>query len=625
MPKNKTKINDLYQYILGEWRTIDLSKVPPANRELKKEMEKNKRKEFFKSITEDPDLSPSLRQLLRQNQSHELEDILYGDHEQPLPSLDLIIPADEEIQKKFLELNKQHQNFPENDTSYQQKFLKLYKICALICILIEKFKMNNDLIVYEILTQLNDKNFSDIQTYLMQNKENIDLTEEAHQVLPNAEEFLEFAKLCVKHFIPENAQSCFAQGLEIRKKQKTVDLLPNVVIDGAKCKHPGYYLVKVPIGDPIAYLMGKMTNCCMYITFMGVKCNIDVITNPHSTFYVLIKSKFKQKKHPPIHNEKGAIDCNNYTVVGGGYAWLSQHHNLTFDSWENKHYKTNAISIDMLNLFAREIISQENSIFRVTVGTGTKTPNLNWTKLRSPENPLDSYTYKDEASEQFLIGFDERRIQSFCDWIKLLYGTTIQPKELDIYSYEQLEKIEAILKHKDHIMHLQTESKYDLSAFIIHVMENINEYFDEVSFLSMLPSDLVTQKNISILKKHNMITSSENKILIEALRSLARLNLATQENFELCLTHESHLEIAKAILYLQNKKPTLLTQENLQKLSNRVVARDALMAVEQWVKKVEKQEKKALEKKQDLNLFGGNASTVTSLDTPSSQSQKNVK
>jgi len=132
--------------------------------------------------------------------------------------------------------------------------------------------------------------------------------------------------------------------------------------------------VKLPVDDPRAYVLGHMTNCCQSIGGHSEACVIDGVTRENNGFYVLLKAKrASEKKLSPL-DENGKINYIHFDIVGQGYAWITEQHNLTFDSWENLTPKQDdEIIIIFLKKFAQQITHAKDSTFlRVTIGRGGK-------------------------------------------------------------------------------------------------------------------------------------------------------------------------------------------------------------------------------------------------------------
>lgn len=142
------------------------------------------------------------------------------------------------------------------------------------------------------------------------------------------------AKLCMQYHINE---SIFDGCLEIEKSRKKYDNLPAIDIDGAEVaeEYTGYHLIKLPINDARAYVLGHITNCCQSMGGESEACVIDGITRENNGFYVLLKNKNLKTNQSSPRLENGQINYKDYAIVGQGYAWLSTLGNLTFDSWEN--------------------------------------------------------------------------------------------------------------------------------------------------------------------------------------------------------------------------------------------------------------------------------------------------
>jgi hypothetical protein len=166
------------------------------------------------------------------------------------------------------------------------------------------------------------------------------------------------------------------------KKVAAPKIKPNVTASSLVSQKPqattkpatGYWLVKLPIEDPRAPILGHVTNCCQSIGGHSEKCVIDGMKRESNGFYVLLHNKEDKKDNKPIKDDK--IDYNNYEIVGQGYAWLSEENNLVFDSWENlRPEKDDQIAIKMLEAFAAQVAEDKKlGISRVMIGKGGKTP-----------------------------------------------------------------------------------------------------------------------------------------------------------------------------------------------------------------------------------------------------------
>ncbi|WP_341789832.1 hypothetical protein [Rickettsia endosymbiont of Polydrusus tereticollis] len=233
-----------------------------------------------------------------------------------------------------------------------------------------------------------------------------------------ADEYPELAKVSLDYNLNNEL---FDKCLDIEKRKKKSDNLPDVIIHGTEVSDDlrignkealqEYHIVKLPINDPRAYILGKITNSCQSIGGQSEVCVIDGITRENNGFYVLLKNKKKNQENLKIFKQTGEIDYQNFEIVEQGYAWLSDVGNLTFDSWENLRNQKlgggladDGIIVPLLRLFA-EKVCETTDISRVTIGTGGKTPNLFKAQntLNNEENMKEGFNYGD-AQHQVLIG-----------------------------------------------------------------------------------------------------------------------------------------------------------------------------------------------------------------------------
>jgi hypothetical protein len=164
------------------------------------------------------------------------------------------------------------------------------------------------------------------------------------------DEYPALADLCIQYNVSEeNYNKC----LEIRKNIKGRDNLPDKSfdVDGASISSmcEGYYLAKLPIDDPRAYILGHITNCCQSVGGESEQCVMDGITLANNGFYVLLKKNGKTSAGG-CRLEDGSINYKEFDIVGQGYAWLSRDGNMTFDSWENLRAGESMTSCALLKL-----------------------------------------------------------------------------------------------------------------------------------------------------------------------------------------------------------------------------------------------------------------------------------
>lgn len=300
----------------------------------------------------------------------------------------------------------------------------------------------------------------------------------------NASLYPELADLCISYFIDENT---FDRCLEIEKNRKTEDNLPEVIIDSETyCGYPGYYLIKLPIDDPRAYILGHITKCCQSIGAHSEKCVIDGITLKNNGFYVLLKAKNKSESHSLFQANK-KIDYLHYTIIGQGYAWLSSTGNLTFDSWENLHQGDNDIIFNLLTAFAEQVTKKGN-ILRVTIGKGGKTPKKFKERgiASPPEKILEGHQYPD-SHEQYIVYSNKEKIEKLRHkLLNLLLRESKKPNEylhrfvdkIVLHSYQDFELLFALFEHQyahDFIINGSCKTDDEDPNYFILLLDKINE------------------------------------------------------------------------------------------------------------------------------------------------------
>lgn len=214
------------------------------------------------------------------------------------------------------------------------------------------------------------------------------------------QEHSDLAGLCRQYKIPE---SVFEKCLALLPEKKQKDNLPDITTHGDTLSQDchGYVLTKLPNNDPRAFLLGHITNCCQSIGGHSEQCVIDGWRREDNGFYVLLKRKGRHAENVAAKKD-GDINYDDYDIVGQAYAWRSINDNLVFDSWENLRTADDGIAITMLKAFSDKAISEsENDIFRITIGTGGKTPAelKNRPKCISAEMMMQGYQYGDSKSQ----------------------------------------------------------------------------------------------------------------------------------------------------------------------------------------------------------------------------------
>jgi len=396
----------------------------------------------FTPITTGPQ-KDNFRKLLRKFNNTHLETLLFNNATDEVDISTLHFPSIAEIKSAFITLDSKYGYFKQDSVNTVNNFIRMFQACKLIADYVENNKTDHDEIVavhaYKILVLFACKNtknpFSSIQRFIRQ----FNYSSASHpvhdalireipihdpktdlsfwrqiigkhgpkavgyfQIAPEINKYLgkspatfeeikstalklryqrydesvELAELCHYYHVSEDI---YNRCLEIKPLLKKKDTLPDVMIDGSEVGHPGYFLVKLPHSDPRAYIIGHITQCCMYVGGGAQTVIYDALTKESCGIYVLLKANNAKYLSKPLLTQSNpdspsAINYTDYTIVGCGYAWLSIQGNLTFDSWENVMPESeNPVIVALLKKFS-EIATQQTTIERVTIGTGGRTP-----------------------------------------------------------------------------------------------------------------------------------------------------------------------------------------------------------------------------------------------------------
>ena len=368
------QLSDFFEYVFGGRINIDVDNVPDHLKAAKKQEKIITIQKKFAFITQDKMLSAEFRSSLRELKSTNLEKALYGNNDDDkikAVSDTHRFPSNEDIKNQFKKLDKEYGYFATTETA-EAAYQTLFKACKLIADYAECNNANHNEVAYihayKLLVLFGDKlnnvdsfiksyNFSSLNKPvhdllvrdIPKNDPPIDLKawqvfiaksgpqaiayfqqapaiqkvlqNKAPKTLLEAEEAASqisyerykehptLARLCVQYKAREEV---FNRCLDTKPKQS--DNLPNIITDGALVNQPGYYLVKLPVDDPRAYILGLMTNCCQSIGGHSEQCVIDGITRANNGFYVLLQATNKALPKPPVVN--GKIDYDHYTIVG---------------------------------------------------------------------------------------------------------------------------------------------------------------------------------------------------------------------------------------------------------------------------------------------------------------------
>ncbi|MBU0744164.1 MAG: hypothetical protein KKE11_02180 [Gammaproteobacteria bacterium] len=237
-------------------------------------------------------------------------------------------------------------------------------------------------------------------------------------VYKRANEDRSFARVCLQYQVPEEV---FNRYLDLSKKivLKKKDNLPNLVVDGSKIGKKGYWLVKMPINDYRAYILGQIVNTCQYVGGDSEQCVIDGLTKENNGFYVLLHETSSGNQERANLLVNGKIDYSRYEIVGQAYTWLSRAGNLVFDSWDNLRPETDdTLTSEILKDFACEVTEKPNSkISRAMIGEVGKVSRF--FEKAFPDYAIDSYQYGDSSVQN--IVYESKRLLRVREEIKKIF------------------------------------------------------------------------------------------------------------------------------------------------------------------------------------------------------------
>lgn len=220
-----------------------------------------------------------------------------------------------------------------------------------------------------------------------------------------AEEDHEFAVLWKKYRM--NDENCFNACLDYMKEapgwpKKDTDFLPYaedlIIPEGRDI----YRWVKLSPSDKHSLILGHITGCCQSINYNAEQCVKDAVSLSHNGLYVLLKHKQGDVKK--IKNHDGFINNENFQIIGQAYAWLSKTGSLCFDSIECSN---GSISDELLHktlkIFSQDILDKNPNIYRITLGSGGKTPRGIFGDITlTSEIMYEGYSYGD-AAQQYCV------------------------------------------------------------------------------------------------------------------------------------------------------------------------------------------------------------------------------
>lgn len=363
-----------------------------------------------------------------------------------------------------------------------------------------------------------------------------------------ANEYPELAEICLEYQVPEkDFNDCLA--IELDRKEK--DNLPDVIIDGDQFNAPGYYLVKLPVDDPRAYILGHITHCCQSIGGATHKLVEMAMMREDQGFYVLLKRKGSGLSLPFTTENK--IDYENFDIVGQGYTWMNRYRdfdndsdaetiNLVIDSWENKRPEIDdQAAVRMLFAFGEQAMKVDPRIMRITIGSGGKTPKYfaHSSPVRLPE--VMRATEKSFDSQfQTLICFNKNLIEN----------------KIKVEINDFIEKLEAQgffnIIDKDYFRKILSEDEFCASHNYLHYLQAL--FLNDQSF-SLWKSLWGQDKNA--LHKFSDALNKHGFLVWEALYQFHKTVGIDEFNYEAVLASAAFVD------KLSRNFPYVLTNENL--------------------------------------------------------------
>ena len=628
----KITLNELYNYVYGDKaKTLPsigshiLSHDAQVRKKEQEESNKQRKRDAFAFITNDPTLSLEFRILLRAENSSDLEMLLFGDNTAALSkatqSVQYEMPASDAIKARFATLNQEYGYFT-GDPNAADLFIRLFKVSKLVADYVEKNNTYKDNLAYlhayklmvlfdltasktplhaiddymgkyyskELATPIHDalvvaipknslplkrlnewrkliKQKGPVALQLFQQAPELEAAIEkeksfvftlgsirkiaAQIIYQNADANPELAILCKEYTISEEI---FNRCLMI--KPKLSDNLPNVIVDGNTTGNPGYYLLKLPINDPRAYILGHITHCCQSIGGHSEQCVIDGLTLEKNGFYVLLKAKAKgAETSKPIDQDK--INYNDYDLVGQGYLWLSCLNNLTFDSWENANKeRDDAVIASMLPAFAGQCFEQNPVIGCLTIGLGGGTPRAYASaKCAAPEKMAEGSEYGD-ASSQALIAMNPVLAQQ-AEKINTRLEEIGLPAA-SIRSVKQALCYHALLSEETVVSYQRLLGK-DIYRQLLQKANNSTDFLFLVLWIHKCDqlNEEVTQQLLS-----SKLIANDRKIGAELMELNDIPDLMNKENVALVMQHpEYSCQAASALVILHKINPDLRAVE----------------------------------------------------------------
>ncbi len=375
------------------------------------------------------------------------------------------------------------------------------------------------------------------------------------------QEYPELAHLCATYVLPEYV---FDACLALEKERKKSDSLPDIYIDGSEVGHANYYFTKLPVGDPHAYVLGHVTNCCQSIGGASEKCVIDGVKIDNAGFYVLLK-KANNAKNLPVDKD-GKINHRDFIILGQCFSWLSSSGNLIIDSWENLRPSDDAVVVDFLQEFGKRVTRNNVDIARVTIGLGGKTPNFYRDKaVGNPERINGGlHIYNDSTLQALIYQNDEKVAQKKLSCLAGREKEIVIPMGADdvklieqaISSQKQCRLLEQLFLSNEgrDLWHMLLGNDFKTLPDLIRVIKKSGLLILEI--ISLLHDYKVLTKKIWDFLLLHCIKSDEASLCHFFEDATSFLNELTENN----LLKENYLLLAMAAY---NSKPERLPNQHL--------------------------------------------------------------
>lgn len=213
----------------------------------------------------------------------------------------------------------------------------------------------------------------------------------------------DFAKLCFDYQVDEKT---FDASLDFLAQNplciKTNDSIPHLEIMGEPgTETQGYVWVKLPYDDKRALILGKITDCCQSIGGDSEMCVKNALRLDDSGLYVLLKQK--TKKDAPVRLSQGALNYDQYQIVGQSFVWRSKTGSLCLDSLECLKDSISRDGLKKIMLeFSQNVFASNPSIKMITIGRGGNTPQDLFEPTPIPERMREGEQYGD-STQQYCI------------------------------------------------------------------------------------------------------------------------------------------------------------------------------------------------------------------------------